>query len=968
MALNYNLTNQEIKDTFQQLLQGSGSISSSAEMPLGSAILDGSGSRVNNLFVTSSNAVSSSHAIIADSTISAISADTASFFGEGLITASAVASTITFTKDNGSTFDVTVAQSGSIDSASYAAFASNAESASFSATAASASHAEFADTAQQAADLFITVKNTSGADIGKGLAVHATGVTGENVNIKLADSDISADMPAIGLTETAISNNGNGRVIINGRLKGVDTSTLVAGSPVYVNGSGSLTATKPTGSGLIQNIGTAAKINASDGEIILQGSGRSNDLPNITTDYVWKGDANGVPQAVAVSGLSVATASYVESAQTASYVNPLNQDVTVNGIISASGDISGSRISAANGFNTDQASALGFISTKAQSAFGNITVEQSTSPFVGVTIGSAAVPTRAPGFTMYTSHSFYPAGFNYAGITINDGDNGTTFYGNKVNAGGSGAVAPADKAAFVIQAGTTADSTTGDNTTFAINNDNGLPTFTKTLRTLKPISASAGIDAAGGFTGSLSGDVVSTGTSTFTNISVLGSGSFTGDQTFNNITVNGTGSFSYIESVTGSAKVIGDAFIILNNNTPAERYAGMIVQDSGSTLTTASFQWDGGNNEWFLEYSDDGGATAEHGIALFGPEYATKGSPTYLTNNTIPKSNGGHHLNDSNIIDNGTLVTVNSNISASGDISGSRFNATNGFQTDAASALGFISTKAQSAFGNITVDNSTSPFVGLTIGSAAAPTRAPGITMYTSHSKYPAGFNYAGVTINDGDNGVTFYGNKVNAGGTGAVAPSGQAAFAIQAGATADSTTGDNTSFAINNADGFPNFTKTTIFRRPVSASAGISASGDIDLQGNLLVYGTSNSIGGSTILTGSIVTTGSVATEVISGSHDGSNFSLDMAKGNMYTVSLVSGSNINIQPANIKKGGTVMLKTIQPSTSANSYGGLTYESSVKFSGGTALQPTQASGSVDVFTFVSFDGTTLDTTSVTDLK
>ena len=36
---------------------------------------------------------------------------------------------------------------------------------------------------------------------------------------------------------------------------------------------------------------------------------------------------------------------------------------------------------------------------------------------------------------------------------------------------------------------------------------------------------------------------------------------FTGTQTFNDIAVNGTGSFAYIESVTGSPKIIGDAYI-----------------------------------------------------------------------------------------------------------------------------------------------------------------------------------------------------------------------------------------------------------------------------------------------------------------------------------------------------------------------------------------------------------------------
>jgi hypothetical protein len=127
-------------------------------------------------------------------------------------------------------------------------------------------------------------------------------------------------------------------------------------------------------------------------------------------------------------------------------------------------------------------------------------------------------------------------------------------------------------------------------------------------------------------------------------------------------------SIGYLQSISGSAKIIGDAFIILNNDTPTERYAGIIVQDSGSILTTASFQYDGQTNDWFYEYSDDGGVTADHAVAIFGPEYNTKGSPTYLTANRIPKSDGTHHLNNSNISDNGTVVSINSNTQVTGSL------------------------------------------------------------------------------------------------------------------------------------------------------------------------------------------------------------------------------------------------------------------------------------------------------------
>jgi hypothetical protein len=142
----------------------------------------------------------------------------------------------------------------------------------------------------------------------------------------------------------------------------------------------------------------------------------------------------------------------------------------------------------------------------------------------------------------------------------------------------------------------------------------------------------------------------------------------TGLKTFQDIVVNGTGSFAYIQSVTGSAKIIGDAYIILNNDTPTERYAGIAVYDSGSAGVTASLEFDGQTNDWFYEYSDDGGVTTDHGVVMFGPEYSGKGSPTYNTNNRVLKSNGGHHTLDSNITDTGTLITLGSDTTVNGTL------------------------------------------------------------------------------------------------------------------------------------------------------------------------------------------------------------------------------------------------------------------------------------------------------------
>ena len=126
-------------------------------------------------------------------------------------------------------------------------------------------------------------------------------------------------------------------------------------------------------------------------------------------------------------------------------------------------------------------------------------------------------------------------------------------------------------------------------------------------------------------------------------------------------------SIGYLQTVTGSATIIGDAFILLNTN-DAQRYAGLLVEDSGSSPTnyTASFFYDSQLNDWNYEYTTT--ASTDYGVALFGPEYNTKGSPIYLTANRIPKAEGTHHLVDTNISDNGTTVSINSNTEVTGSL------------------------------------------------------------------------------------------------------------------------------------------------------------------------------------------------------------------------------------------------------------------------------------------------------------
>jgi len=221
-----------------------------------------------------------------------------------------------------------------IISASVAALSGSASDARNALTTTSASYAltaSYSHTASYAAisqhsittnEIVVNVKNTSGGSIAKGVPVYATGVTGDNINISIASNLSSNTMPAIGVLGETLGTNASGTVVVSGKIIGVDTAGFTAGQNIYVNSNGDFTQTKPTGSGFIQNIGVVGKVNSTEGEILIQGSGRSNDLPNLESGHVWVGDGDGVPTAVLTSSLS---ASY---ALTASYAISSSHEIT----------------------------------------------------------------------------------------------------------------------------------------------------------------------------------------------------------------------------------------------------------------------------------------------------------------------------------------------------------------------------------------------------------------------------------------------------------------------------------------------------------------------------------------------------------------------------------------------------------------------------------------------------------------
>ena len=190
--------------------------------------------------------------------------------GSLLVTASNDFSQITFTKGDGTTFDL--------------------------------------DTTPN--QLIGTVKNISGGTLLKGTPVHVTASasppSGFLSEVVAADASDPLLMPCHYILAQDLDDGEEGFGILSGKIQGVDTQTpgFSEGDTIYVAAGGGYTNVKPQGTNLIQNIGVITKVDTTNGGGEVFGAGRTNDLPNLQSGYAWVGDANGVPEQVATSSFA----------------------------------------------------------------------------------------------------------------------------------------------------------------------------------------------------------------------------------------------------------------------------------------------------------------------------------------------------------------------------------------------------------------------------------------------------------------------------------------------------------------------------------------------------------------------------------------------------------------------------------------------------------------------------------------
>ena len=155
-------------------------------------------------------------------------------------------------------------------------------------------------------------------------------------------------------------------------------------------------------------------------------------------------------------------------------------------------------------------------------------------------------------------------------------------------------------------------------------------------------------------------------------LATTGSNTFIGTQTItgslfisSNLIVQGTSS---LQNITASAVSIGTNIVNLNTANPAIRYAGLVIGDSGSVDGSGSFLYDSVQDEMIFVHRGTS-TIVTSSVVLMGPQtFDNIGTETYPTNNRIQKGTGNEHLVDSNITDNGTIISLKSNADITGSL------------------------------------------------------------------------------------------------------------------------------------------------------------------------------------------------------------------------------------------------------------------------------------------------------------
>ena len=378
--------------------------------------------------------------------------------GSLMVTGSVNVNVLTFTKGDGTTFDLTVAASGSVTpgtisgSAQITAlgFVSSSVTASSLITASAAGstitftkgdNTQFnvtLDTGSATSSPTIFEVVYTGENITKGDPLYISGSQGANPRVFKADAAVPAKMPVTFVANETIGVNNTTNAIILGLIEGIDLTGYVAGQAIYVAEGGGWSLNLPSGSNSItQLLGVVTK-GGSGGKGLVLNPGPAQ-LPGLDTGKMWVGNGNNQP-------VEITTASFASSASFNSYTSSTNSRLTNIESTTASLNLS---INQLNEF------------TESQEVYNN---------FIANKVGSLEIATAS----LFTSASLSLTTASVTGttMTFSKGD-GTTFNVTLPTGSGGGTIDTGSLMVTGSVAGNVLTFTKGDATTFSLTVDTG---------------------------------------------------------------------------------------------------------------------------------------------------------------------------------------------------------------------------------------------------------------------------------------------------------------------------------------------------------------------------------------------------------------------------------------------------------------------------------------------------------------
>ena len=177
----------------------------------------------------------------------------------------------------------------------------------------------------------IIVEETSGVSAGDPLYIAESTDSSGKVRVQKADASDSTKMPAAGVAGDDYGFREEGFMIITGVFNPYDTTGLTSNDSFYVASGGGLTTERPSGANdLIQNMARVGRQDSSNGNIIVAGAFRTNDVPNILKVYSHLEMPDGFTADTIVSSVNGTTGSVSFNAGTNITLTTGNGGITVD--------------------------------------------------------------------------------------------------------------------------------------------------------------------------------------------------------------------------------------------------------------------------------------------------------------------------------------------------------------------------------------------------------------------------------------------------------------------------------------------------------------------------------------------------------------------------------------------------------------------------------------------------------------